>query len=379
MFYGVQHRRPVRARGRRRARADGPRRRRHPAHLRRARGAGQPAGAPPRRAAASARRPRRHLRHQQRRRGSRRCSPPTRSARCRSTSTTATSRTSCATSSTTPTSSRSCYDAEFAPRIAAVRDDAPDAAHLVAIDDGSGADDSALGSGRLRGRARRRLARARLRRALRRRHLHPLHRRHHRHAQGRDVAPGGRVLRARRAASTSYTGERRRRRVRRSPSEADARADAGSSSLHRRRSCTAPRSGATISGSFEGNTDGAHRRSSTPTTCGALVEKHEINDDRASPATRWRRPLIEALDEPTASVRRCRRCSSVSVDRGDLLADGEGRSFLERFPNLVIADAIGSTETGHQRHRAWSRRATRRRAACRRCKRRPTRSCSTTT
>ena len=46
------------------------------------------------------------------------------------------------------------------------------------------------------------LARARLRRTLRRRHLPALHRRHDRHAEGRDVAPGRRVLRARAAAST---------------------------------------------------------------------------------------------------------------------------------------------------------------------------------
>ena len=48
---------------------------------------------------------------------------------------------------------------------------------------------------RVRGRARGRAHRARLRRPVRRRALHPLHRRHHRHAEGRDVAPRGRVLR----------------------------------------------------------------------------------------------------------------------------------------------------------------------------------------
>ena len=48
---------------------------------------------------------------------------------------------------------------------------------------------------RLRGRARRRVTDARLRASVRRRPLHPVHRRHHRHAEGRDVAPRGHLLR----------------------------------------------------------------------------------------------------------------------------------------------------------------------------------------
>ena len=68
-------------------------------------------------------------------------------------------------------------------------------------------------------------------RALRRRHLPPLHRRHHRHAQGRDVAPGGRVLRARRRHRRVHEREghdaRRGERQDRSP-----RSRRASSSMH---------------------------------------------------------------------------------------------------------------------------------------------------
>ena len=70
--------------------------------------------------------------------------------------------------------------------------------HSIVIEDGSGADLAGLGSVDYEDAMAERLARARLRAALRRRPLHPLHRRHDRHAQGRRVAPRGRVLRARR-------------------------------------------------------------------------------------------------------------------------------------------------------------------------------------
>ncbi len=52
------------------------------------------------------------------------------------------------------------HDAQFAPRIAAVRDALPMLRHLIAIDDGSGTDTSAYRVGRLRGRPRRREPRA---------------------------------------------------------------------------------------------------------------------------------------------------------------------------------------------------------------------------
>ena len=52
------------------------------------------------------------------------------------------------------------HDAQYAPRIAAVRDSLPMLRHLIAIDDGSGTDCTAIGSVRLRRRARGRVARA---------------------------------------------------------------------------------------------------------------------------------------------------------------------------------------------------------------------------
>ena len=48
----------------------------------------------------------------------------------------------------------------------------------------------------------------RLRRTVVRRPVDHLHGRHHRHAEGRDVAPGGHLLRPRAAASTRFTRER---------------------------------------------------------------------------------------------------------------------------------------------------------------------------
>ena len=91
------------------------------------------------------------------------------------------------------------YQREYGPLIAAARDAQPKLQTFVRIEwDGSDADDSGARPDRVRSGARRGLARARLRRTLRRRHLPALHRRHDRHAEGRDVAPGGRLLRARR-------------------------------------------------------------------------------------------------------------------------------------------------------------------------------------
>ncbi len=84
---------------------------------------------------------------------------------------------------------------EFVPHIAAVR-----AASPTPEDADRGGRRHGLRSGddrrdRLRTGAGAGLAGARLRRALRRRYLPALHRRHHRHAQGRDVAAQGGVLR----------------------------------------------------------------------------------------------------------------------------------------------------------------------------------------
>ena len=130
--------------------------------------------------------------------GSRPCGPCSRSARRGSTSTTATSRRSSRTSSRTPTSRPSCTSASSRRACAACSSTSRSSQHTIVIDDGSGEDLTGLDSVDFEDAMAERLTRPRLRAALRRRPLHPLHGRHHRHAEGRRVAPRGRVLRARR-------------------------------------------------------------------------------------------------------------------------------------------------------------------------------------
>ena len=89
------------------------------------------------------------------------------------------------------------HQREFSPLVAALLPELPDLRHVLVIEDGTDAE-PAPGAVRLRGRAGGPVDRAGLRAPLGRRPLHPLHRRDHRHAQGRGLAPRGRLLRARR-------------------------------------------------------------------------------------------------------------------------------------------------------------------------------------
>ena len=84
---------------------------------------------------------------------------------------------------------------EFAPTLAAVVDQVPGVHTFLDVADGSGVEMAGLPTEDYETAARRGLHRAGLRRAFGRRPLHPLHRRHHGHAQGRDVAAGGHLLR----------------------------------------------------------------------------------------------------------------------------------------------------------------------------------------
>ena len=86
------------------------------------------------------------------------------------------------------------HQRSFAPRLAAVRDRLPQLRTLLSVDDGSGVDLTGFRLGGLRVGARRRRTRARLRGAFAGRSLHHLHRRHHGHAEGRDVAAGRHLL-----------------------------------------------------------------------------------------------------------------------------------------------------------------------------------------
>ena len=192
---------------------------------------------------------------------------------------------------------------------------------------------------RHRGRQRRRPRRARLGRtsrtrwpsgsperdfapALRRRPLHPLHRRHDGHAQGRGLAPRGRLLRARR---------RHRRRRRHDASTAPRRWS--------RRACEpgaqatmlpiAPlMHGATqwgvMGGSVRRQQDRASWRSSSRVAVWQLVAAEKVNSIMIT-GDAMARPLIEALDDPEVAdarpvvvVRRCRQ------HRGAVLPVGEG-------------------------------------------------------
>ena len=94
------------------------------------------------------------------------------------------------------------FHGSLGDRVAKVRDRAPLVKLWIQVDDGAPHQDFAV---RLRGAPRRERADA-AHRALRRRPLLPLHRRHHRHAEGRDVAlrrPLGRARPARRTRSSA--------------------------------------------------------------------------------------------------------------------------------------------------------------------------------
>ncbi len=151
-----------------------------------------------------------------------RCSPRSRPASCRSTRTTATPTTSSSTSGTTPTASPSCSTAPFAdthrahPRPGArrrrpgcgstTRPAAPCPEWATPYEDAAAAGTDEHVAGPVGPR--------------RRPPPHALHGRHHRHAQGRDVAPGRPVPQPRRRRSTrasartrvDYGARRRRRR-----------------------------------------------------------------------------------------------------------------------------------------------------------------------
>ena len=175
------------------------------------------------RAGHRSRRPRRALPLQRHRVPRGRCSPRSSSAPSRSTSTTATSRTSCATCSTTPTrrpSSSTASSRRSSPRSAT---ELPALARRTSPSTTAARTTSTpLDAIEYEAALARRVAGARLRAALGRRPLHPLHRRHDRHAEGCDVAPRGHLLR------------RARRRRHRRHADRDARGDRAS----------APRAGA---------------------------------------------------------------------------------------------------------------------------------------
>ena len=150
-----------------------------------------------------------------------------RPASSRSTRTTATPTTSSSTCGTTPTPSRSCSTARSPSAIERIRDRVPDVRLWLWVDDGAGpcpAWATPYEDGRQRPTRERVVAPWG---RERRRPLHALHGRHHRHAEGRDVAPGRPVPQPRRRRST--------RAVRDDDADLDAVRDAGHRPRARRR------------------------------------------------------------------------------------------------------------------------------------------------
>ncbi len=105
------------------------------------------------------------------------------------------------------------FHGTFTDRIERLRDRLPGVRHWLWVDDGSGPRPG-LGRGLRGGRGHDHRAGHRPLGPRRRRHPHDLHRRHHRHAQGRDVAPGRpdrRHVRHRQPTAGRGPGEGRRR------------------------------------------------------------------------------------------------------------------------------------------------------------------------
>ena len=185
------------------------------------------------------------------------------------------------------------------------------------------------GARRLRGRARRGVARRRRRRAVARRPLHPLHRRHDRHAEGRAVAAGRHLRRrawaagvrtaASASASTSVVEQRR----------ATARC---TRRCRRRRSCTAPRTGSRSSRLHAGGTvvHPGRRQRLDPDDVWRTVEREQVQHRCTIVGDAFARPLLDQLGEGAATT-----CRALFADRLRRRAAARRRSrsaLLEQLP-----------------------------------------------
>ena len=173
-----------------------------------------------------------------------------------------------------------------------------------------------------------------------RRPLHPLHGRHHRHAQGRRVAPRGRAVRAR----------RRHRHPHRRPG------DAPEDLVDRGKKMGFALTFLPIAPLMHGATQWAVMGQSflghkvvlmgqfDPHEVWRLVEEERANSMMMT-GDAMARPLVEALDDEPSKDRDLSSIMSLSSTAA-VFSPSLKDQFLDRFPNLVITDAIGSSEGG---------------------------------
>ena len=232
------------------------------------------------------------------------------------------------------------FHREFAPKLAAIRDAPELTPSSLSTTAPSRRPRSAR---RLRSRARGREHRTRLRTPLGRRSLHPLHRRHHRHAQGRDVAPRGHLLRrdGRRVAAAV----RRSPRPRRSPSAAATartRCVPACPFMHGTAHWMA------FSALFTGGTvviPAEHHFDA--------LELWQLDRARAGQLHRDRRRRVRPAAARRARHRRRPRArrvglARVALRRRDPLAVAEARRSSSGCRRVLVVDGYGASETGGQ-------------------------------
>jgi fatty-acyl-CoA synthase len=220
----------------------------------------------------------------------------------------------------------------FTPRIAAVKGEMPLLRHLIAIDDDSGEDPG----GAIAMARRRQRVPARSCPALAGRPLCPLHRRHHGHAEGRDVAPGGRDLHARRRHRPRDrdrpSGPRTSRRMTATPTVSMAIAP------HARRFAVGD-----ARALFTG-TRWCSRGSLLRSRRGLADHREEQVQALMITGDAMGRPLVEALDESTE--KRDLASLFLVTSTAAVFSPTVKDDFFRHFPNLIIVDGVGASESG---------------------------------
>ena len=230
------------------------------------------------------------------------------------------------------------HDAQYTPRIAAVRDALPLLQHLVAIDDGSGTDTSATGSVSYEDA----LAAASPERDFPPRSDDDIY---ILYTGGTTGMPKGvvwrqeDVIRVLGGGIDFNTGEKIEDEYRFAKAAAEA-PDGGKGIVLAPLMHGAAQWG-TLNTLFNGKTTVLLPKFDADEVWKA-VEKHKITSIGIT-GDAMARPLVEALDTTTYDVSSLALMSSTAAVFSATVKD----AFLEKFPNLVIAEAIGSTETGY--------------------------------